>query len=100
MRLFLHEAAGDHLTQAPEYGFPSVEEDDASRGAGGGRLGLEQPHGCGSKTQVGYHKPRVLLDSHAVVQKLNKSGHGANPQFLKYIPLLEVRERAGDIRRG
>lgn len=75
-----------------------MKENDASPGVGGGCLGLEQPDRYGPKMQVGYHKRRVLLDSHAVLQKLEKSGQGANPYLLKYIPLLEVREREREIR--
>lgn len=75
-----------------------MEEDDASPGAGGRCLGLEQPDWYGPKMQVGYHERRILLDSHTLLQKLEKSGQGANPYLLKYIPLLEVREREGEIR--
>lgn len=73
-------------------------EDDASPGAVGGCLGLEQPDWYGPKMQAGYHEHSILLDSHAILQKLEKSGQGANAYLLKYIPLLEVRERQGEIR--
>lgn len=98
MKLFLYKDTGKHLTQAPHYPASSVEEDDASPGAGGLCLGLEQPHRDGPKIQVNRCNSSILFGSCKALQKLEKSGHGADSQPLKYMPLSGVRERKGDIR--
>ena len=68
MKLFLYKAAGKHLTQIPHEPASSVEEDDASPGAGGLCLGLEQPHRYGPKIQVSHYKSSILFCSHKTMQ--------------------------------
>ena len=50
--MHVDKPAGEHVTQAPTYGGPSVEEDEATLGAGGGRHGLKQPHGYVPKCRL------------------------------------------------
>lgn len=49
------------LTQAAKHTTSSMVEDDASSGASGGSLGLEQPHRDCSKMQVLYQHTIVIL---------------------------------------
>lgn len=81
------------LTQATKHTTSSMVEDDASPGARGGCLGLEQPHRDCSKMQVFYQHTIVILWYQQVLHKAEKVRHGANFHLLQYIPLWKDRKK-------